>query len=135
MILEYRNFAVHETLNILHVFPFVVLVDQRPRDTARTCAPGSPDSVHIGFRNVGYFEIDDVTDARNVNATRSDVRGNEDIQVACPEGFHGSVALGLGFVAVNGLGLDFVAFQVSDNLVCTVFGSGKYQRGFDFFLL
>ena len=135
MVFDDGHFPIHQALDVFHVFSLVGLIDQRPGDAAGAGAASSADAVHVRLRNVGDLEVDDVAHARDVDAAGGDVRSDEDVQLPRPEGLHGSVALGLGLVAVDGLGLDLVALQVADDLVCAVFGAGENQGRFNLLLL
>jgi len=60
-------------------------------DARGSGAAGTADAVDVGFGLVGHFEVEDVGDVLHVDASGSDVRGNE----------HGAFAT---FEAVEGTG-------------------------------
>ena len=62
----------------------------------------SPDPVRVGVGRVGDIEVDDMGNVRDVDAARGDVGRHEDVAPALAEAPHGSVALALGHVALQG---------------------------------
>lgn len=60
-------------------------VAKRVRDAAGTSAGGAADAVNVGFRFVGQFVVDDVSDTVNVDTAGGDVGRDEDAGVTVAE--------------------------------------------------
>ena len=79
----------------------------------------------IGLWHEGQLEVDDVGHLVDVDAARGDVGGDQDAQLAVLEGLEGALALGLGFVAVDGASLDAAGLEIGRDLVGAVLGLGE----------
>mmetsp|Transcript_33576 Transcript_33576/g.57579 ORF Transcript_33576/g.57579 Transcript_33576/m.57579 type:complete len:680 (+) Transcript_33576:271-2310(+) len=82
---------------------------QRRGHAAHARTTGTSNAVHIHIevlRTQGQIELDHMRHRGHVESTRGDVRGNEDADLSVAELPQGVLALGLGAVAVDLLGLD-----------------------------
>ena len=93
---------------------------------------GSADAVHVRFRNVRDFEVDDVAQGVHVDAAGRNVGGHEHVDFALAESVHRAVPLRLALVAVNRFRLDARFVDVAHHLIGAVLRAGEHQRGFDF---
>jgi hypothetical protein len=64
-------------------------------------AAGAADAVHVGLGVVGDVVVDDVADARHVDAARGDVGGDHDVEGAVLQLLDHALAQALGHVAVE----------------------------------
>jgi hypothetical protein len=87
------------------------------------CAGRSTDAMYVGFRQVRYVEIRDVTDPVNINSAGGNIGGDKRLHLAFAEGCKYPLALALRFIAVNCLGGDASPVQSASNLIGTVFGA------------
>tara|TARA_B110000503_G_scaffold135503_1_gene216234 strand:+ start:2473 stop:2796 length:324 start_codon:yes stop_codon:yes gene_type:complete len=101
-----RELSLNEVLNVTQVLAFIRFVAETECLSAGSCTAGSSDPVHIRFRNVGQFEVDDMAQLIDVNSTRSNIGRDQYANLAFFESVHGPVPLWLAFVAMNGFGLD-----------------------------
>ena len=127
VVLFQRDVALDEPNDVTHVVAFVAFVHHGEGDAFSPSASRSTNAVHVGLADVGDFEVDDVAYAFDVNAPCGDVGGHKHMNFPFAEGIHGLFALRLAFVAVDGLGSDVVLLEVTNNLVCAVFGAGEHQ--------
>ena len=122
-----RHFLPDEALNVAQVGALVLLVAEGDGDAISAGPACAAVPVHVGLRNVGDLEVDDVAELVHIDATGGDVGGHEHAEVAALEGFHGLLALGLALVAVDRLAAHALFAKVSDQFVGTVFGAGEDQ--------
>jgi hypothetical protein len=101
----------------------LLAVAQRNRDTICACARCSTDAMHVGFRQVRYVEVHDVTDAVDINSAGGDIGGDKRLHLAFAEGRKHPLALALRFIAVNCFGDHASPVQDARNLIGTVFGA------------
>ena len=59
----------------------MIFTSETDRMPAGPCAGGAADAVNIIFRVLRQIKIKDVADARNMEATRSDICSNQHLQV------------------------------------------------------
>ena len=114
----HRNRHANELLDIAHERHFVAIA-QRNRDTISACAGRSTDAMYVGFRQVRYVEIHDVTDPVNINSAGGDIGGDKRLHLAFAEGCKYPLALALRFIAVNCLGGDASPVQSASDLIGT----------------
>src|SRR3546814_19290402 len=62
-----------QLLDVAEVGAFVLVVNERYGDAFAAGTRGAADAVHVLLRNVRQLEIEDVADARHVDAARGDV--------------------------------------------------------------
>ena len=129
------HFAFHQLLDVRHELALVGFVYKRPSDTRRSGPTRSTNAMNIGFGDVGDLEVDYVAHTTDVDSTRSDVRCDKNIEFPFAETLHGSFALWLGLVPVNGRSIEVVFSQIAHHLVRAIFRSHEYQSGFYFRLL
>ena len=99
---------------------------------ARTAGTRRPaDTMHIALRIVGHVVVEDVGDARDVDAARGDVGRNQVAQPAGTEGGKHPLALRLALVAVDRLRGHPRLPQDLDELVGAVLGAGKDEGAVD----
>src|SRR5208282_1546705 len=124
---ERSDGASGELLDIAQVGPFLVAAE-RDRDTGRTGARRSADTMDIVFRHVRQLEVDDVRHAFDIDPARGDVSRHEHPAMARAETGERTLALGLRFVAMNGRGLDAGADEMPHDPVRTVLCSRKDEH-------
>ena len=124
-----RNVAFDEANDVAHVVALVAFVDHGDGYAFTSSTPRAANAVHVGFADVGDFEVDDVADTFHVDAAGSDVRGHKNSDFAFAERVHRLFPLGLAFVAVNRFSADVVLFQVAHHLVGAVLGAREHQGG------
>ena len=81
----------------------------------------------IGFGDLGEVIVEDIGQVLDVQATGSDVRGDQDPQLPGLELPQALLPGGLGLVAVDGGGGDALAGQVPGHFVRAVLGAGEDQ--------
>ena len=106
---------------------------ERHRDSGGAGAGRPADSVHISFRHVRQVVVDDMADARDVDAARGDVSGDENARPARPERIKSAFALALRAVAVNGVSFRAGGVQRFHHLVGAVLGPGEHETAREFF--
>ena len=84
--------------------------------------------MHVIFRHVRQFEIDDVRHSVDIDAAGGKVRGDEHPGLAITKTGERSFALRLGFVAMNGGRFDAGADHVTHDAIGAVLGSGKDEH-------
>ena len=84
--------------------------------------------MHVGLRDVGQVEVDDQRQFVDVNAACGDVGRNQYGDLVVLELFERVLTGVLRLVAVDGLGRDACAGQVTRDTVGTVLGAGEDQR-------
>jgi len=82
----------NELLDIADEHHFVA-VAQRNRDTVRTRARRSADTMYVGFRQIRYIKVYYVTDPININSAGGDIGGYERLHVALAERCKHALAL------------------------------------------
>lgn len=93
-------------------------------------AARASDAVGVGVHRVRDVVVDDVGDARHVNAPRGDVGGDKDVMVAFAEAVEGSLPFGLGEVALQGRGEEPGFIELLGDPFGAVFGAGEDEDGF-----
>jgi hypothetical protein len=73
----------------------------RGDDAQRFAARGPAGAVDVVLDVLGNVEVDDVLDARDVDAASRDIRGHQDAMLACPERVQRADALVLRLIRVN----------------------------------
>ena len=91
------------------------------------CAARPADPMDIGFGDLGEVVVEDIGQVLDVQATGSDVRGDQDPQLPRLELPQALLPGGLGLVAVDGGGGDALAGQVPGHFVRAVLGAGEDQ--------
>ena len=81
----------------------------------------------IGFGDLGEVVVEDIGQVLDVQATGSDVRGDQDPQLPGLELPQALLPGSLGLVAVDGGSGDALAGQVPGHFVRAVLGAGKDQ--------
>jgi len=84
--------------------------------------------VHIVFRDVRQLEIDDMRDALDIDAARSNVGGNEHSDIAGTKGRARTLALRLGLVAVDSDRRDTAVIQMANDAIYAMLGSGEDEH-------
>src|SRR5579884_399046 len=96
-------------------------------------ARGAADAMDILLGNVGQVEVHDVADARDVDAARGDVGGDEHRHVARLERRNRALALRLALVAVDRAGGDARGLELTHDLVGAVLGAAEHEGALDLF--
>ena len=135
MVLLQGDVAFDEPNNVAHVVALIAFVDHGNGDAFASSTSGAANAMHVRFADVGDLEVDDVTDAFDIDATGRNVRGHKHANLAFAEGVHRLFTLGLALVPVNGFASDVVFLQVAHHLVRAVFGAGEDQGGLHFLLI
>ena len=102
-------------------------ITQGDGDTFRSGSRCATYAVDIRFRHVGKVEIDDVTDAIDVDAACGDVSGDKSTHFAFAEAGQHAIALVLRFVPVNRLGGNAGPKEPAHHLVGTMLGACEYK--------
>src|SRR5690606_762848 len=106
----------------------LVLGAEADRHALAPGARGAADAVDVLLGHVGQLEVDHVADARDVDAARGDVGGDEDLGPAAPELVERPFALRLALVAVDRVGRDVRLGQLLHDAVGAVLGTGEDQH-------
>ena len=107
---------------------FFIHADEADGLAFGACAAGASDAVHIVFRHVRNFIVDDVWQVININTACGNVGGDQCAQCAALEVGQRLRARRLAFVAVQRHGADAVFVEVLGDVVGTEFGTGEYQH-------
>ncbi len=99
-----------------------LVVAEGDGDAGGTGAAGSSDAVDVGLGFDGEVVVEDVGDSVDIEAACGDIGGDEDASAALAEGVEGALALGLGLVAVDGVGADACEGETPADLVGAVLG-------------
>src|SRR5690606_33527798 len=91
-------------------------------------AAGAADAVHIVLGEARQLEVDHVRDARDIDAARRHVGGDEDLALAPPQALEGPVAVALPQVAVQGLGREALPVQETGELLGMSLRRGEHDR-------
>ena len=113
-----------DLLDVLQKVALIVRAEGHGR--AVGTGPGCPaDPVHIGFRHIGQVVLDHVADRVDVDATRGDIGGHQNPDLASFEVGQGAFPLALALVAVDGGCVDAGLLQALGHAVCTALGAGE----------
>ena len=123
-----------QPLDVAQIRPLVIGAEA-DRHAVIARARGAADAVDILVRHVRQLEVEDMADARHVDAARRDVGRDEDLHLARAELAERALALRLALVAVDRVGGDAVAREQADDAVGAVLGAGEHQRAIDLDLL
>ena len=126
----HRHLLAGQLLDVLQVRTLVVRAES-DGDAARTRARGAADAVDVLFRDVGQFEVDDVADARHVDAARRDVGCDQHLGLAVLELTQRALALALALVTVDRISGDAVAGQQLHDAIGAMLGAREDQRAVD----
>ena len=85
--------------------------DQRVRDTGLSGPPGSSGSVNVDLGALGHVIVDDRRQAADVDTTRSDVGGDEEVDLSGAHAREGFLALVLRELAVDDVDADVLALE------------------------
>ena len=94
-------------------------------------ARGAPDAVNIGFGHIGQFIVDDMADARHIDAARRDIGRHQHPAGASLEIGQRAFALRLALVAVDRFGNDPGIAQLAHDAIGAMFGAAEHQRAID----
>ena len=92
-------------------------------------AAGTADAVHVGGRVHGDVEVDHQAEALEVQAPGGHVGGDQDVEAAVLETLHRALALTLGHVPVEGLGIEAVGGELFRHLQGLQLGADEDQHG------
>ena len=112
----------------LHHEAFFVQADQADGLAAGARAAGATDAVHVVFRHVGNFIVDDMRQVINIDTASSNVGGDQGADVAALEAGQCLRACALALVAVQRHRVDAVFGQELCHVVGAEFGAGKNQH-------
>lgn len=104
------NFLAKEAFN-LQEGGLVLLTDQRKGCTFAAGTGSTTDTVDVVLGIMGDVKVDDKLDVVDINASRDDIGGYEDVDLLALEAVHGLVALLLGEVAVHGFHVVALALE------------------------
>jgi len=76
LICSHREFRFDQPLNVVQ-FAALVVIAERHRSAGGAGSCRSADAMDIRLRVTGHVEIDHMRDVININAARSDIRGDE----------------------------------------------------------
>ena len=105
--------------------------------TKRNCnascarARGAANAVNIAFGHVGQVKIDDMRDIVDINATRGNIGGDQQTQLASFKVRQSALALWLAFIAVNGAGADACFFKALYHLVSAMLCACEHKSAVD----
>ncbi len=100
---------------------------ERNRDAVRPRPRRAANAVDVAFRLVRQFVVEDVRDARDINAARGDIGGDQHLELARAEALQGPLALALAAVAVDRIGADSLFAERLRQLVRPELGAGEHQ--------
>src|SRR5690554_2312140 len=122
-----RQLLLDQLFDARQQFAFVG-THQRQRMATFAGTAGTTNAVHVVFRHVGQFKVHNLWQLFDIQATGSNVGGNQHAHFT---GFKIRQRTGTGtlrLVAVNGGGGDAVLFQLLGQAVGAVLGAGEYQH-------
>ncbi len=105
-----RQIALDQLLDVGQQ-PFIARGEQRQRIARSAGAAGTADAMDIVFRIERQIEVDHAGHLRDVETARRHVGGDQHVDRALLERFERLHALGLGLVAVDGIGVDLLALE------------------------
>ena len=123
-----RQCDADQLFDVAQITQFLTACHEGDCGAVGTGARGAANTVDVGFGNVCEIEVDDVTDAIDVDAACGDVGGNKSSDFAGAECSKDALTMVLRLVAVDGLGGNAGFHQSFHNLVGTVFGAREHQR-------
>jgi hypothetical protein len=98
----YGDRLLHESLDVPQQCPLVAIAE-RDRSPARARSARSTDAMNVALGDVRQVEVEDVTDAVDVDPARSEIGRDENSDGASPEAFERTLASTLRLVAVDRL--------------------------------
>ena len=116
-----------QLFNVLQLRTLIV-ADERNRLALHAGTTGTADAVHVIFRHVGQFVVDDVRQRIDVDATGSNIGSHQRRQFALLEFRQHTRACALRFVAMDGSRLDAGLVQGPGQRIGAVLGAGKHQH-------
>ena len=109
-------------------FAFLIGKAERNGHSISTGSTSSPNAMDIAFRLVGKIVVDDVTNARNVDASRGDVGRHQHFDLVVAKCSECLLPSRLRLVAVNCRGTDTVLLEVLRKSIRTSFRFCKDNR-------
>ncbi len=110
--------------------------DEQDRPACAACAARAADAMHVGFGVIGHVIVDDVADARDVDAARGHVGGHDDVEAAAFQAFDDLLAQALRHVAIQGGDSIATCLELVGQFNGGDFGThendGGIEVGFDF---
>ena len=91
--------------------------------------------MHVVLGHVGQVEVDDVVHVGHVDAAGQHVGGNEDVGLAATEVLQRATAAALGFVGVDGLGVEAVGLKRLGAFLGAVLRAGEHDDALVAFLV
>ncbi len=133
MIVDDRDSLRDELLNVSQIL-LLLGITESDRDTARTRSTCTTDTVDIRFRNIREFEIDHVRELIDIDPTCGDISRDEYTYFFILKSRKGSLAIVLGFIAVDRLCRDTCEIQVFHDFIGSVLRSREDEDSFDSFI-
>src|SRR5665213_1886162 len=103
-------------------------IDERNRFSARARAAGTADAMHVVFRNVRHFVIDDQRQVVDVEAARGDVGGDQHLQLAVLELLQSFEPRLLRLVAVDRRGGEAILLELAREPRRAMLGAHEAQH-------
>src|SRR5699024_8980526 len=100
--------------------------------TAASSATGAPDAVDIALGFAWHVEVDDETDALDVQAAGGDVGGDKHVQASAAQPLNEAFPVALGNVTGDGGGWDTAFGKPESHLFGSRLGAHEHDGGLGF---
>src|SRR6266571_1128025 len=130
MIADDRHALLDQPLDVPEKSTFLA-VTELDRNAVGSGAGSAADAVHIAFRHVRQVEIDDMSDAVDIDAARRDVGSDKNTNLAGAEALERPLPRALRFVAVDRLGCDVAPREILGDLVGAMLGAAEDEDAVD----
>ncbi|MNS68361.1 hypothetical protein D3C72_1016410 [compost metagenome] len=127
MFLNNRNFHSDYFLDILNVI-YLINITERDRDAIGTGTTTTPDTVYIRLRYVRDLVVNHVFQQVDINTTGSDIGCDQYFYGFILKAGEGLLSCILRFITMYGHSRNVSLMQDFNQLIGTVFGTGKYQH-------
>jgi hypothetical protein len=125
--LDFRNGQLHCTFDVTQQTTFAVLNEQQ-RTASATRTTGTADTVNIGFRIHRNVVVNNQADTLNIQTTRCNISGDQDIKTTIFQAFQSLLTQRLVHVAVQRGAVIAVVLQGFSHFQCRVFGTNEDDR-------
>ena len=89
---------------------------------------GPPDSMHIVIVGRRDIIVDNVTDIGDIKTARGDISRDESAYLPCFEGVQCSYTSAVGFIAVNGLGVNVAPREILRDFFNAIFRTAEDEH-------